>query len=82
MNNTLLARASDVTGLLEDPRFLDAFCGGCRVAPRAPWEDCPAGGDPRDDDCPRRRAFADIEVRLEEISREIAERLEDAGCVA
>lgn len=82
MNNTLLARASDVTGILEDPRFLDAFCGGCRVAPRAPWEDCPAGGDPRDEDCIRKRAFAEIEELLEDAGKDIAAIMEAEGCIA
>lgn len=77
-----LERATDLTGLLEEPCFMAAFCGGCRVAPKAPWEDCPALGDPRDEDCIRRRYFLSIEKTLEGAQTDIIIDMQDAGCVA
>lgn len=74
--------ATDLTGLLEEPRFMKVFCGGCPYAPKYYFEDCQAGGDPRDDDCYRRRHFLSIEKTLEGAQEDIIIDLKEAGCVA
>lgn len=74
-------QVTDLTAFLEDRQFLAAFCGGCRAKPKAPWEDCPADGDPKDRDCVRRRHFLDIEEKLKEVAQENAIIMKSAGCL-
>ena len=77
-----LERATDLTGLLEEPRFQDAFCGGCRLHPKLYFEECPASFDPRDRACPRRVWFLSIERTLESAQEDIMCDMKEAGCVA
>ena len=77
-----LERVTDLTGLLEEPRFLNAFCGGCRAAPKEYWDDCPALGDPEDKRCVRRRYFLSIKETLNGAQEDILIDMQDAGCVA
>lgn len=76
-----LERAVDLSGLLEEPQFLEAFCGGCPQAPRYFFEDCPTGGDPADERCWRRRAFLIIDEALDKAEELIIDTMRGAGCV-
>lgn len=77
-----LERVADLSGLLEEPEFLGAFCAGCRARPREPWAGCAADGDPESEYCVRRRVWAEIQDALEGARQDIAMALEDAGCWA
>ena len=77
-----LEHATDLTGLLEEPNFLDVFCGGCKLAPDLYFEECSAGGDPRSEHCPRRSWFLSIEETLKGAQEDIIIDMRDAGCVA
>ena len=77
-----LERAADLSPFLEDSIFLGAFCGGCPLAPKLYFEECPAGGDPRDRDCPRRWCFHEIERIIEGAQTDIVITMREAGCVA
>ena len=77
-----LEHATDLTGLLEEPNFLEAFCGGCKLAPDLYFETCSAGGDPMSEHCPRRRCFFSIKETLKDAQEEIISDMRNAGCVA
>ena len=77
-----LELATDLTGLLEDERFLAAFCGGCPYMPKLYFEECPVCFDPEARDCPRRRLYQSIKETLKGAEEDIVIDMRQAGCIA
>lgn len=56
--------------LWEDGDFMDVFCSGCPLSP-GPYEDCPAGNDPRCSACRRHGLAESIEQSFEDVAAEM-----------
>ncbi len=49
---------------------MDVFCSGCPLSP-GPYEDCPAGNDPRCSACRRHGLAESIEQSFEDVAAEM-----------
>ncbi len=78
--SSALERAVDMAGLLEEPRFLEAFCSGCPAKPKLYFEDCAAYNDPEDKNCLRRKFFREIEEIIKGAETDIVITMQEAGC--
>ena len=77
-----IEKAVDLSRLLDDDRFQNAFCGGCACRPKLYFEECPAGFDPESRKCLRYWAFKSIKESLQAAEDEIISEMRTAGCIA